>query len=522
MRMKQQLRYICLIVCALVATVALRAQTHPDCPLDTIRGKIYYRYTVEKSVGLYRISVNFGVSQEEILRANPELQKRGLRYGEEILVPAKDLPVTTLPMPQPSKPVVLAAPVEEQPKPQPVAEQKPAEPVAQVVEQKPANLPPTCHQPPTDAEEETALLGDMEPPIDDTLYIYGDNVTMDSLVIDSTAIRLAVMLPFHTHAVKREKDMERFYDFYAGALIAVNEVQASGQPIEVYTYDVGKTVHKVSEVLEQPQMQRMDAIIGPVYNAQVATAAEFAQRDSTLLLVPFISHVEGIEHNPYLLQFNPSEQTEADTLARYLAQRGDSVNCVLIEVKEGESVPSGIAALHKALAEYHVPTTTTSIRAILQDSLDGVLRPCVENIFVFNTERYGNLQALLPHLSVAAQAYPITLFSRYSWQRQNIPFPQIYTTVFVLQPNVPDYYEDTFRQYFDHALASEHPRFDLLGYDLTRHLLHIVQALRAEVTPDVPQIIAEDMFYGAQSNIRYRRMGEQGGYENYDIRIIRK
>ena len=340
--------------------------------------------------------------------------------------------------------------------------------------------------------------------------------------MDSTAIRLAVMLPFHTHAVKREKDMERFYDFYAGVLIAVNEVQASGQPIEVYTYDVGKTAHKVSEALGQPQMQRLDAIIGPVYNAQVAAAAEFAQRDSTLLLVPFISDVEGIEHNPYLLQFNPSEQTEADTLARYLAQRGDSVNCVLIEVKEGESVPAGVVALHKALAEYHVPTTTTSIRAILQDSLDGVLRPGVENIFVFNTERYGNLQALLPHLSVAAQAYPVTLLSRYSWQRQNIPFPQIYTTVFALQPNVPEYYEDTFRQYFDHVLASEHPRFDLLGYDLTRHLLHIVQALRAEVAPDMPQIITEDMFYGAQSDIRYRRAGEQGGYENYDIRIIRK
>lgn len=512
MRMKQQLRYICLTICALVASVAMMAQTHPDCPLDTIRGKIYYRYTVEKSVGLYRISVNFGVSQEEILRANPELQKRGLRYGEEILVPAKDLPATTLPMPQPSQPVVVASLVEEQPKSQPVEEEKPA------------NLQPTSNQPPTKADEELALLGDMEPPIDDTLYnISGvDTVAMDSLVMDSTAIRLAVMLPFHTHAVKREKDMERFYDFYAGVLIAVNEVQAAGQPIEVYTYDVGKTAHKVSEVLEQPQMHRMDAIIGPVYNAQVETAAEFAQRDSTLLLVPFISHIEGIAHNPYILQFNPSEQTEADTLARYLAQRGDSVNCVLIETKEGESVPAGVVALHRALAEYRVPTTTTSIRAILQDSLDGVLRPNVENIFVFNTERYGNLQALLPHLSLAAQAYPITLFSRYSWQRQNIPFPQIYTSVFSLSPSVSDYYEDTFRQYFDHELVSHHPRFDLLGYDLARHLLHIVQTLRADGHADMPTVIAEDVFYGTQSNIRYKHLGEQGGYENENIHIIRK
>ena len=70
-------------------------------PLDTIDGKIYYRYTVERSIGLYRLSVNFGVSQEEILRANPIIQERGLRYDEVILIPAKGLEV---------KPAVVATP----------------------------------------------------------------------------------------------------------------------------------------------------------------------------------------------------------------------------------------------------------------------------------------------------------------------------------------------------------------------------------------------------------------------------
>ena len=70
-------------------------------PLDTIDGKIYYRYTVERSIGLYRLSVNFGVSQEEILRANPIIQEKGLRYDEVILIPAKGLEV---------KPAVVAPP----------------------------------------------------------------------------------------------------------------------------------------------------------------------------------------------------------------------------------------------------------------------------------------------------------------------------------------------------------------------------------------------------------------------------
>lgn len=478
--MRRYLKYICLTICLLSIMARMDAQSHIDCPLDTIRGKIYYRYTVEKSVGLYRISVNFGVSQEDILRANPELQKRGLRYGEVVLVPAKDLSLQTLHLHESDKPM------------------------------------------PVFAEEETDFPDDVVVLAEDTSYIDGMSVTMDSIVLDSAAIRLAVLLPFYTNAVKRDKDMDRFYDFYAGVLIAINELQSAGQPIEVYTYDIGKSSHRVTEVLEQPQMRSMDAIIGPVYNKQVIVATESAKRDSTLLLLPFASQVDGIEENPYVLQFNPSEQTEADTLAHYLSQRGDSVHCVLIEAKEGEAIPSGIVALREALTAYQVPTSTTSIRAILEDSLDGVLRPNVENIFVFNTERYGNLQALLPHLSLAAQLYPITIYSHYSWQKQHIPFPQIYTSVFSQSPDVPEYYDDTFRIYFGHELSSIHPRYDLLGYDLTRSLLRIVQALRSDGGSDMSQMISRSVFWGVLSNIRYKRISANGGYENDNIHIICK
>ena len=62
----QRLRVIYLFVIILMSTAALSAQTVLPYPLDTIDGKVYYRYTVERSIGLYRISKNFGVSQEEI------------------------------------------------------------------------------------------------------------------------------------------------------------------------------------------------------------------------------------------------------------------------------------------------------------------------------------------------------------------------------------------------------------------------------------------------------------------------
>ena len=101
-------------------------------PIDTIQGQAVYRYEVEKSIGLYRISVNFSVSQEDIIRWNPELKERGLHYGETLYIPVagKTVPAVkhssepaipvTLPAKEPEEAVVVAAPEKTQPVSEPV------------------------------------------------------------------------------------------------------------------------------------------------------------------------------------------------------------------------------------------------------------------------------------------------------------------------------------------------------------------------------------------------------------------
>ena len=56
--------------------------------IQTIDGVEYYVYSVKQSEGLYRISVNFGVSQDEIIKFNPEV-KDGLKAGQIIFIPKK-------------------------------------------------------------------------------------------------------------------------------------------------------------------------------------------------------------------------------------------------------------------------------------------------------------------------------------------------------------------------------------------------------------------------------------------------
>ena len=506
-------RIYIIVILAIIAWATPARGQQLDYPLDTINGQIYYRYTVERSIGLYRISLNFGVTQEDILKANPHLQHQGLRFEEVILIPAKnlslDLPTTDAPKATAESPVqtdkkrgrmvffdddkrVEKKLTTKKPINRKATEQK-------VIEQ--THLDKKSHSP--------------EPTISDTIamdtVVLADSLHQEALPkIDSTATRLAFLLPLHADAIKREKNMERFYDFYAGALIAIYEAQSKGQMLEVFTYDIGKTANRTKEILQQhPEIRQMDAVIGPAYSQQVAIVMDSLCKDSVRMLIPFLSRVEGITTHPNVFKFNPSEQIEADTIARYLAQKGDSVNCVLIESKEGDVIPSGIKALHAALQREQVPTTTISLRALLTDSVDGGFRSDIENIVIFNTERYANLQTVMPHLLKLCGNYRITLYSHYSWQTENIILPQLYASVFAQEPYIPETYQTLFDRYFAHELSSNRPRYDLLGYDLTNHLLH---TLHHQTTDEV--------WEGIQANIHYQQTAAEGGFENHIIHII--
>jgi hypothetical protein len=454
-------------------------------PTDSIDGRIYYRYTVERSIGLYRISVNFGVSQEEILKTNPHLQHQGLRFGEEILIPTQQ---TVSQKKEHRNRLVFAA----------------------------DNKPKKTNQP-----KQKKILIQKDISLDslqlvDTLS--HDAVLADSLLInDSTVIRLAFLLPLQADAIKRDRNMDRFYDFYAGALIAIYEAQAKGQLLEVFTYDIGKTANRIKELLQQDTVLRhVDAIVGPAYSQQVEMVMDSLQHDSIWLVIPFLSRVEGINNNPYVMKFNPSELIEADTVARYLAQRKDSIQCILIEAKEGEVIPSGIKALQQSLQAYQVPTTTISLKALLSDSIEGAFSTELENLVLFNTERFVNLQTVMPHLLKACGTYRITLFSHYSWQNEKIILPQLYTSVFAPSPVIPESYNQLFEQYFNHELSSYQPRYDLLGYDLTSQLLDMLQQHKQTTHDTIPS----EVWNGIQARIHYQPTATDGGYENHIVHII--
>lgn len=419
-------------------------------PIVEKKGKQYYAYQVPKSIGLYRISVNFGVPQEEIIAANPELKKRGLQLGEIIYIPVKE------------------------------------EPVEAVVE--PAQ--------PLEAEGETTATDEV--PATDVAEHHPTVLTGDVL-------RLGLLLPLHVNATERTQAMDRFMDFYEGSLAAVYDVQASGQQIELHVYDIEKGTNSITDLIEAGSLAGLNGILGPAYPLQVSALADYVHEQKILTLIPFTDRVPQLETNPYLMQFNLSATDESVFLADYIA-RDTLINTVFIAADE-QDIPESVRTLKQQLLSRGTSVTTTTVHEILVDSIALSLKAGMENILVFNTEKFANISVLMPHLLLTG-GKSLTLHTQYSWQKERILLPQIYTTEFATEfPADMTHYNELYARYFGHEHASSDPRYDLLGYDLMRTLI---------------SHLCGKEYKGLQSDAVLVRMSSTGGYKNSNVRVVRK
>jgi len=332
-------------------------------------------------------------------------------------------------------------------------------------------------------------------------------------------LRVGMLLPLQAQAPKRDKNMDRFVDFYSGALLAVYEMQATGQQVEIHTWDVGKSTAQLQTLLNGDELNTMDMIIGPVYASQVRLMAPWVMQHKVKTLLPFSSDVPELAGNPYLMQFNPTYAAEAEVMAENLASE-TGVRFIFVE-SDDMALSTGVKELQQSIRSFALEYVYTTVSEVMADSLSYYLMDGVENVLLLNSERYANLRVLMPYITRAAQGKQLTLLSHYAWQTESIILPQVYTSVF-RQDLDTVVYNRLYAQFYSTARSSEHPCYDLLGYDLMKFTLNSIQSIRRlDGIIDEEDILCR-YFCGLQSDIQFERVGEQGGYQNAQIYCIKR
>ena len=498
-------------------------------------------HTVEKKQTLFAISRKYDVSQEDIREANPQIAN-GLKTGDVLRIPVKrknpDLPA----------------------KPQVEKESKPAADKSQkAVEATPAKtvpVPATLHI----GTNETYFIHRVE--IKETLYsiskIY--NVSVDDIVrlnpesattlktgtelkipyntrttvngngevklkpvTEKTSYKIAYLLPFMLDGEKQDPTVEKFLEFYMGSLLAINNAKSGNFKIDVYTYDTEKSEVKINEVLNKPEMQTMDLIIGPAYTAQIPVLIDFSNRRKIPTVIPFSSSIKNIETNPYVFQFNPDNDIHNDYAAAVLKNKFSDANIVFAQTgntKWSEDGTDFFRFLQKKLDKLNVSYTKIAADILSVNTIETNLSTAKRNVIVFDTEDLSSVQTYLNKLYELSSSNDVSVLGQYSWRGKSGKKPKMYYIApFDHNDASPEkiQYENDYRLFYKQFRSEKNPRFDMLGYDITNGFIKQMTSNGFRFNETTSSVKFDQ---GIQSDYNFKRTRDGGGFINQQLYLI--
>ncbi|MDR0371041.1 MAG: LysM peptidoglycan-binding domain-containing protein [Prevotellaceae bacterium] len=500
-------------------------------PVQPTQAISFIEHRVKRKETLFGISQHYGVSQDDIKRCNPDLDKKGLKNGMKLQIPY----IVTVADESKNKKTHKSTP--DSPTNEERSHQVKAKEtlfsisrlynvsVEDIVKQNPgcdqvlyigqtlriptATTASKTQQPPSGGapERKTAVA--------DQPYTSEQTNSNTAIVPTRRPIRIAFLLPMMLDG-KRDLSIDRFVDFYCGALVAVQENKNKGISFEIYAYDTEKSTEKVNEILTKPELKTMNLIIGPAYSNQVQPVAKFAKQHQINTIIPFSSKIPAAALNQYIYQFNPSVNVEVEFVADLFDNKYKRANILFADLPDVTTEDTFTQELKKELTARRRPYSTIGLPEPESTDLDLFLEKGRQNIILFNSTGFNDVSPYLTELERLSPEFNILLFEQYSWQaREHKKNNAIWISPFDPEPDrtlmIP--FETTFNKLFERRNNTINPRYDILGYDLTGYFIDIID----NYGTDFPSAITFYRKKGIQSNYKFVKLSGDSGYMNQQL-----
>jgi LysM repeat protein len=579
-----------LFILFLLSFNALQAQ---DYKKTTINGKEFYKYQIEKSEGFYSIGKKFGVTQEELLLHNPELkdglkenQTILIPVQNTVQTTTVEPPVFTRKYVAESKETIFSISQKFGIKPQDLISANPelkeglkAGQTITIPLQKEIETTPAVSSIPAGERKETQRhlverketifsiskkynisqdeLIQYNPELKDGLktgkiilipiaekptetYIPATTIhpgTSDSLLLElqqqrnpNDVIKVAYMLPFViTDSLTYDPATDIFYDFYNGALLAIDSLKKTGISVDVYTYDTGKDNMAINKILRDTALKNVDIIFGPAYTEQISPVAKFAKEHKIRLVIPFSSRTDETFTNTYIFQPNPNQDTLNKEIINTFANNFGKQNIVILRFKEtlpnsvksiSDSITSVLQQQGISYSEIIVPTDSASV---YQNAINKLLSDKKENIILPMTVNPSTLARIMPSINKVQKNF--SLFGFEEWTMLAKTQEEIFmNTTYTCSLYHLDYQNNNIKHFFSKYLnifgneaSMNFPHFNLLGYDMTFFFLKGINKFGASFEQNLNQVPVNTL----QIKFDFEKVNENGGYMNKNIFLIK-
>lgn len=338
-----------------------------------------------------------------------------------------------------------------------------------------------------------------------------------------TSIECALALPWNfakvTETSKIDANTERFIEFYNGMLLAVDTLRKTGLNINLRVYDSGKTDAEAQTLVSYNELKNMDFIIGPAYQSQIKTMADFALANNVKLVIPFTSKSEEVKNNASVFQINAPQNESAADVALQIAQNFKDYNVVIVSFSDPKYNDKAVWADTLKFTLDAMGVKNKDVVFSNYTELKKTVDKKKKNLIFPVTTNQVALNQILPIINMLkAKDTEIAVFGFNEWQNYNSISKELfhYDTYFTSPFFIDFKSEETikflkkYRLYYNAEPTNSHPMYAILGYDMMMYFCESMQKYGHDFEWALDKIAPSTL----QSDFKFNRVGETGGFIN--------
>ncbi|MBR5456099.1 MAG: LysM peptidoglycan-binding domain-containing protein [Bacteroidaceae bacterium] len=352
---------------------------------------------------------------------------------------------------------------------------------------------------------------------------------------NESALNVALILPFLLDSYAPNEQV-KMVEYYQGFLMAVKKLKEEGYSFKISTFDSGHMEESLDSLLSSGALDKMDIIIGALYQNHNKELASFAKKNSIPLVIPFTSKEDEIFRNPMVYVVNSMQSYIIPEAASQFVNTFPNANVIFIEDGEKSNKKDFIATLTEELDKNGITHTTQPLSNLLTSEkaervFRDILVPDKDNILIPSSSSSGTLNTLLPTLvqtRILDESHSLPefkLFGYPEWQiyakdtrDQLYELDTYFYVTFYSHYSLPEdsKFQNEFISLYNRNIQNTYPRYGMLGYD-TGYLFLLAASKYGK---EMHTRINELDFTPIQSGFKFERVNNWGGLINKKIYFI--
>lgn len=376
----------------------------------------------------------------------------------------------------------------------------------------------------------------------DSLVMMGsEKLCCDSLKADTTkVVRFALMLPFYLKAndtmdlseniLKRKERVfpasESFLEFYQGVLLALDDLRSEGYKVEVQVYDTERDTNTVKNLLKKIDFQKIDFVIGPVYENTFKIVAKHAEKYSKLVISPLSANTSVLRNSSNAVVVNTPQLYRVQAVSLFVSQLKD-YNFLIVHngrFKELETLDDYKETIYENVPDSNyfkeVALKELNLNELGTEGIENALSPVSKNVVIVPSSDQAFVNDVVTKLYKYHKKFDIVLFGMAIWETyENLELEYLFnmnlhfsTTMYVdyALPEVKEFvmnYRSNFK--------TEPSRYSFQGYDLTKFWV----STKVNYGANLNECLTSANYNGLQTKFSFLK-GENEGYSNVSTSIL--